>query len=343
MTRLRLGILGRGGMGRRHAQAARRLVAEVELVAFCDRTERTAQEYAAQLTDGRAGAFTDLGRMLGSARLDVLVVCLPPHRHAGEVEAAAAAGVHLLLEKPLALDPAQAWHMVHATEAAGVRTQVGFMYRFGAAVEAFVARRQAGSAGRVGMFDARYYCHALHAPWWRDLARSGGQLIEQVIHHVDLMRYLMGEPDHVFASQGNVFHRRLSDYTVEDVGVAVATYRDGAVGVLRHTNGAVPGVWDKAFSVVADGVTLHATDPHTGVLHRTPWADGRGGTAPAVEAIASEDRALEKQLLDLVTAVRTGADTRTPARDGARSLDLALAMRRSAATGEPVAVGPEDR
>jgi predicted dehydrogenase len=165
MSRLRVGILGCGGIGARHAGAVRALGDRLELVGCCGRDlERTA---SFAVTHG-GSAFTDLDRMLRDARPELLIVALPPGAHAGEVEQAAARGVHLLVEKPIALDAARADAMVAAVEATGVTAAVGFMYRFGDAV----ARWQAADAGRVGLFAGSYHCNALHAPWWRDRARS---------------------------------------------------------------------------------------------------------------------------------------------------------------------------
>jgi len=131
MPPLRTAILGCGGFAHRHARLLAELKDEIALVAFCDRNEPKARAFSEQYTAGRAPAFTHHHLLLDRADLQLLVICLPPYGHADEVERAAERGVHLLVEKPIALTAEHAWRMVEAAEKAQVKTQVGFMFRFG--------------------------------------------------------------------------------------------------------------------------------------------------------------------------------------------------------------------
>jgi predicted dehydrogenase len=256
--------------------------------------------------------------------LDLVVVSLPPFAHSDEVEVAAACGVHILMEKPIALTSEHAWRMVDAVEKAGIKTQVGFMFRFGEAIEQLKGLLESGEAGRPGLMSARYFCNSLHAAWWRSREKSGGQLVEQVIHMVDLMRYLLGEPAGVFSRQENLFHREQADYTVEDVSATVVSFRSGALGVIYATNGAIPGRWINDYKLVAHKLTAEFTNANNAVFHFTAEAE------PRQQAIASERNVHLYELQDLLRAIRTGGETRTPMREGALSLDLALAARQSA-------------
>lgn len=89
------------------------------------------------------------------------MICLPPYAHSDEVEVAAQHGDHLLMEKPIALSSEHAWRMVTAVEKAEIKTLVGFMNRFGAAVERLKALLTSGESGPVGLMRARYFCNAL--------------------------------------------------------------------------------------------------------------------------------------------------------------------------------------
>ncbi len=174
---------------------------EIELVAFCNTHEAQARAFAEKYTAGRALTFSDQRAMFDRANLDLALICLPPFAHSDEVARAAERGIHLLIEKPITLSSERAWHMVDAAERARIKTQVGFMYRFGAAVQEFKTRFDTGALGAAGLFSARYFCNALHADWWRQREKSGGQLVEQVIHLFDTLRVLMGEPVSVFSRQ----------------------------------------------------------------------------------------------------------------------------------------------
>ncbi|WP_027892965.1 Gfo/Idh/MocA family protein [Calidithermus chliarophilus] len=326
MKRLRVGILGCGGIARAHARVLLELQDEARLVAFCDRNLHKAQALAAEFTDGKAAVFADHHALLEHAGLDLLIVALPPYGHSDEVEQAARRGVHLLIEKPIALELPLAWRMVEAAEQAGIKTQVGFMYRFGEALE----RLQSLDTGPVGLVSARYFCNALHAPWWRDRARSGGQMVEQVIHLFDLLRYLLGDPVTVYAKAANLFHRDTPGYTAEDVSATVAAFEGGALGVVYATNGAIPGRWIKDFRLVAQKLTADFTDPNRATFHFTT-----GPEQPPLEVGSARDLFLA-QMHDLIRAIRDDRPARTPIREGAKSLEFALAARQSAETGQEV-------
>ncbi len=321
----RAGLIGCGGIAARHAQALATLKEEVELAACCDIDVNKAAAVSERYTDGRAQVFDSFIKMYEAAKLDLVVICLPPFAHSNEVELAAQRGIHLLVEKPIALRSELAWKMVEQAEASGIKTQVGFIFRFGEAVGQLKRWQSAGETGRVGLFSARYACNSLHAPWWRQREKSGGQLVEQVIHLFDLMRFLMGEPASVFSRQANLFHRDVPDYSIEDVSVTVTTFASGALGVIYATNAAIPGQWSKEWRLVAEKAVAEFSDWNHAVF--TP-------TAPLANpiTIASEKDVFLAQMQDLLHAIRTGGETNTPLREGARSLDLVLAARRSSET-----------
>jgi predicted dehydrogenase len=220
--------------------------------------------------------------------------------------------------------------MVAAAEAAGIVTQVGFMYRFGAAVQHLRRLMATGEAGPVGLMSARYFCNSLHADWWRKRDKSGGQLVEQVIHMVDLMRYLLGDAVTVYSRQQNVFHRDLPDYTVEDVSGTVVGFANGGIGVLYATNGAIPGKWTNDYRVVAKNVTVEFTDANHAEFVFT------GAPTLRTETVAGEEDYYRSEMLDLHAAIAAGRPAATPIREGAKSLDLALAATKSAETGSVI-------
>jgi predicted dehydrogenase len=332
MKRLRTGILGCGGFANRHAQNLVALPEEIELIAFCDHHDRNAHAFSEKYTGGRGSIFTDAREMFQKAGLDLLVICLPPFAHADEVDLAAQHGVHILIEKPIALSSEHAWRMVEAAETAQIKTQVGFMFRFGAAIERLKELITSGEAGPPGLMSARYFCNALHAPWWRDRSKSGGQLVEQIIHMADLMRYLMGEAVSAYSRQENFFHRDMADYTVEDVSATVFGFQGDGIGVIYATNGAIPGKWINDYRLVSQKLTAEFTSANNAVFHFT------AETPVRTEIISSDRNVHLAELQDLLAAIRTGGETRTPLREGAKSLDMVLAATQSAETHQEVSL-----
>jgi predicted dehydrogenase len=332
MKRLRTGILGCGSFANRHANNLIALPEEIELAAFCDGRQPKAREFSEKYSDGTGAVFTDHREMFEKAGLDLVVICLPPYAHLDEVDLAAQHGVHLLIEKPIALSSELAWHMVDVTEKAGIKIQVGFMFRFGTGIERLKELVTSGEVGTVGLMSARYFCNSLHAPWWRDRSKSGGQLVEQIIHMVDLMRYLMGDAVSVYSRQENLFHRDVADYTVEDVSATVYGFLNGGVGVIYATNGAIPGKWINDYRLVSQKLTAEFTNANNALFHFT------AETPVRTETIGSEKNVHLAELQDLLSAIRTNRETRTPMREGAKSLDMALAATQSAATQKEVSL-----
>lgn len=332
MKQLRTAILGCGSFANRHAQNLITLPEEIELAVFCDHHEKNARDFSEKYAQGKGSIYTDSRKMFEKANLDLVVICLPPFAHTNEVGLAAQHGVHILIEKPIALSPEHAWRMVEAAENARIKTQVGFMFRFGAAIERLKELIDSGQSGPVGLISARYFCNSLHAPWWRDRSKSGGQLVEQIIHMVDLMRYLMGEAVSVYSRQENLFHREVADYTVEDVSATVFGFQAGAIGVIYATNGAIPGKWINDYRLVSQKLTAEFSNANNALFHFT------AETPLRTETINSDKNVHLAELEDLLTAIRTDGQTRIPMREGAKSLEIALAATRSAEAHKEVSL-----
>jgi len=311
---LRVGILGCGGIAVRHAAAVNAQPEILTLAGWVSRDPARAAEFALR-HGGRAYLTLDA---IIDAGIDLLIVATPPFARTGEAEHAAGRGVHLLVEKPLALDLATAETLTKAVEASGVVAAIGFMYRHGEALRAW---READT-GKVGLYAGEYHCNALHAEWWRDEARSGGQIVEQVLHQIDLIRHLMGDPDRVYARRANLFHRDTPGYDVEDLSAIVFGWNDGRIATLNASNIATPGLWAKRWSVYAERLTGRFTD----------WnlAEFASTTDGAVTAIAGTTDPFAAQLGDLAAAIRDRCKPLAPLREGVGALGLALAARQSA-------------
>jgi predicted dehydrogenase len=331
MRPLRTGLIGCGHFARK--QHARHLAAleDIELAGFCDEVPDQAEAFNQEFTDGQAHVYTDCRAMFEELDLDLVYICLPPFAHANEVELACRHGVHLLIEKPIALTLDLASRMVEAVHRSGVKSQVGFMWRHGEAVRRIRKHmRDVGVQGR-GFISARYFCNSLHRPWWRDRSKSGGQLVEQVIHLLDLARWLLGEPVKVYSGQGNLFHRDVPGYTAEDASGTVIHFASGGLAVVAATNGGIPDRWESEVRVCLPGLTAELYDPNTGTLHDTAGEHSS-------RSIAGEEDVYLAETLDLLAAIRDHRPTTAPIEEGFRSLRLALAAARSAELGSPVSI-----
>ena len=327
---LQVGILGAGGMGYQHGQ---RLVKErgVSLAAIC--ALEGAEALSQRLTGGRAAVYTDFDQMLKEQAPDALYVCIPPGAHVGQEEKAARKGIHLFLEKPIAVEPGRAASIVRAIEKAGVVSQVGYMSRYGAAVRKLKKMIEDGSAGRPTLFQGRYFCNALHGPWWRDKAQAGGQVLEQVIHTYDVALHLFGDVASVCGLAANLCHGDVEGYTVEDTSVAAMRFKNGALGSIVGSNCAVPGEWTGSYRVVCEKVTVLFRSPNEAEFIHT------GGRKVRRETVAKESDNLLAETRDFLRAVRAKGQTLAPAREGLRGVKLTSAVLASAAQGgKPVRI-----
>ncbi len=334
MSPLRIGILGTGWIASVHAASLRRR-ADATVVAVAGRTRERAGEFIASHAPG-AMPVDGIEALLASG-LDACYVCLPPDAHHGQTETAAAKGVHLFLEKPIARTVERGRSIADAIRRAGVLSQVGYQFRQQEIIRRLRTAIADGSAGTPTLFTASYACNSLHAPWWRDQGRSGGQLFEQAIHLYDLACHLLGEPLSVSGAMANLVHRQVPGYTIEDTSVGLIRFRSGALASISASNCAIPNEWRAEAQVVCAGATARMTVPGSAELIRTT------GDQPVRESIpvTSDDRArCSDVFIDAILAANRG-DRRpalelASADDGLTTLALVQAVVDSAqADGAP--------
>jgi len=322
---LRIGIIGAGIAGRRHAEAfARHPRAAIAAVAEIDEAagRRFAQQFGAR-------HFHDYRDML-DAGVDAVVICVPHILHLPCATAAAAARAHILMEKPIAntLEDAQA--VLDAVERAGTTLMMGYVHRF--RPEVSEARRLIidGQVGRVATALDRFVSGSMaDTPgWvWNKAQAGGGVLMYGGVHPIDRLRWLLGdEVVEVFA--------RTSTYgnptEVEDGVVALLTFASGAAGALYEN---APGYgrlgeWTtEVFGTVgALLITTGAALEYRGATRHERWA-------------YEDDGRFDRQAAEFIAAI---AERRPPAvtgTDGLRGLEVVLAIYRSAASGRPERVG----
>ena len=223
--------------------------------------------------------------------------------------------------------------MVAAVQKSGVRSLVGFMNRFGGAIERVKAEIDSGRAGKAGLIQIRYFANSLHAPWWREKAKSGGQIVEQIIHSYDITRHLFGPVKSIFTYATNQFHQNVERYTSEDLSASVIMFKNGGTATVTGVNGAIPNKWINDYRIVTEFLTAEFTDSNNAVLYDTRDRDN------VVKMSVETSRHLFRwESDDLFEAIEKGRETRCPIEDGARTQRLVLAAGESAAKGQPVEV-----
>ena len=346
MTRtVRTGLIGCGGIARSHVAALSALPTS-ELVACCDVDEGRAREFAGK--HGVPRVYTDATEMLRSGAVEAVCVCTPHPIHGPLVVAAAEAGVHSLVEKPITIDLGVADRMIEATRKAGVRFGVIFQRRFWPASQRV---RTAIDEGRLGTLTlgecvARLWRSPEYfgsAPWRGTWAtEGGGALMNQAVHFVDLLQWYMGPAVEVFGRWATLRHSDVID--VEDTTVATVVFANGALGVIEAATTFSPPFGFR--------VAVHGTSGAAVGIEESP--EGRQGvndiwTVPGQETLREgwleKDRAHpgfpsfhQLQIQDFLDAVLDGRDPAVTGEEARRSLEIILAIYRSQETRHPVSL-----
>lgn len=332
MKTIRVGLLGAGWMGRIHARDLTALPG-VDITAVCAANVSDAESLNAEVLGGKAAVYREFDDMLRETELDALVVGIPPGAHSGQVEAAAAKGIHLFMEKPVAIDLARGESMVRAVEKSGVIAHVGYHLRFGAAVERLQQLIETGEAGSPTLLDARYACNSLHTPWWRDVKMCGGQVAEQAIHLYDLALHVLGRPVAVSGFVANLGHTSVPDYTVDDTSVSAIRFDSGALASIAATNCAVPGKWVFSVTVVCERLTAHFRDENHAEFVFTSEEPVRS------KKVVSRRDVYAREIGAFVDAIR-GKEVRSASiQEGLLGLKMVLGVISSSGSGgKPVAI-----
>jgi predicted dehydrogenase len=318
MSKTRIGFIGVGGIAHRHLGVLEQF-GDVELVGFADPDFDRAVEAASRFG---ARAFNDHDAMLDAVDLDAVFICIPPFAHGAAEKSVIARKLPFFVEKPLSLEIDVATEIAGSVEAAGLVTGVGYHWRYIDTVEEARQRLMHNPAQLI----SGYWLDQTPPPqwWWRE-DRSGGQMVEQTTHIIDLARYLVGEVDQVFGLAG---HKDRPDFP----GLNVPT---ASTATLRFTSGAIGNIastcllnWGHrvGLHIFAEGLALELTDHDIMV----DVGAGRPVMHAQSDPVYLEDRAF-------VDAVR-GEENRIRCSYGEalKTHRVALAISQSARDGRPV-------
>jgi predicted dehydrogenase len=323
---MRFALVGAGVIGEAHAKALDSLEGS-ELVAVADVVPGLAEALAAPRG---ADASDDLKRVLARDDVDAVGICVPSGLHADIAVAALEAGKHVLIEKPIDVTLAAADRIIEAERRSGRVATVISQRRF---QPAFAFLRKEIEAGRLG----RMTSGIAESPFWRSQSYydsggwrgtwkldGGGALMNQGIHVLDLLVWMLGEPVEVSAYAATLAHERIE---VEDTVAATILFGSGAIGTITATTAAHPGrtvrltVNGDAGSAVVDADRLE-------YLHEA------GDQSPRIADLQlSTDPGHAAQYADFVAAVQDGRPPAITTTDGRRALAVIIAIYESAAKG----------
>ncbi|UKA49172.1 Gfo/Idh/MocA family oxidoreductase [Arthrobacter sp. FW305-123] len=349
----RVGIAGCGAISRNHLEAFHALE-NVKIVGVCDvdaeRARATAEAW------GVPNAVTSVEELLNLG-LDIVSVCTPHPTHEEVVLQAAAAGVNVLCEKPIATKLESAERMVAACSEAGVQLGVLFQRRFWPASQKIRSAIDDGTLGRAIMAQCSVMLHRAPDYYNRDAWRGtwesdgGGVLMSQAVHQIDLLQWYLGDVAEVY---GKVNTYRHGDYIeVEDSATAVITFTSGAMATLEASTAVSPNLGIQLRITGETGASASLTEFPEGSDGRLDlWAVGERivvepvhpeGVEPNVDLSIINGQLIpfhKLQVQDFVQALENGTEPAITGKDAVKSLRILLAVYESSRTGAPVRFAP---
>jgi len=347
--------VGSGKVARLHA-AALKTLRESEFVAVCGRPSARLDAFG---TLHGVRVFHDVEEMVRKAAVEAVCVCTSHPEHAAPAIAAANAGAHVLVEKPLASTLDDCDRMIAAARASRVTLGVVSQRRFyppclrirRALDEGKLARPVLASAVMFGWRDEAYY---RSDPWrgkWRE--EGGGVLVNQAPHQLDLLLWYMGEIDQVCGYWGNLNHPYIE---VEDTAVAVVRFRNGGLGSIlvsnsqnpaiharvsvHGSNGASVGVQTDGGAMFVAGLTTIGDAPFNDVWTVQGEQDRlerwKGEDAELFRSVDATTHFHREQIQDFLRAALEGRDPLVTGEDGRRTVELFTAIYRSNREGRPI-------
>ncbi len=311
-----------------------------KLVAIADVVEERAREVGEK---HGVSWYTDYKEMLKSPEIDVVCITTPSGIRIPIATDTAAAGKHLIIEKPIDITLEKTDRIIEAAGNAGVHLMCIFQLRYGEAIGKVREAVQDGKLGQIVLGDAyikwfrpqEYYDSAGWRGTW-DM-EGGGALMTQGIHTVDLLQWIMGPVKRVSARMGSLVH----DVEVEDTVVATIEYESGSLGVIEATTASHPGMPAKLEFSGSKGTVVVEADQITSwdVEGEALEVGGRDTTDIAKAASDSKTFGTEghkAQISEMVQLVREGGTPKVDGPEGRKAVELILAIYESARKGESV-------
>jgi predicted dehydrogenase len=330
---MRVGIVGVGSMGTTHALGWAETPAEI--VGFTAETKKEASALADQYD---AKVVSSLDEML--PKVDVVDICSPTHLHYEMALKAAAAGKHIVCEKPLARTTRQAREIVMACQKAGVQLLVAHVVRFFpeyALARAAVAEGQIGKPGVIRLHRGSYRPKKPAGNWFLDEVKSGGILMDLMIHDYDYARWVAGDVETVSA-------RRVTERHIEapvDYGLVILGHRSGALSHIAGAWAYPPPTFRTHLEIAGEKGLIEFDSDGTAPIQNLILKTG-GADAPDVALPSSpvSESPYTTQIKEFYSALADGAVARVSANDGLAAVQIAEAAIQSAHSGQPVTLQP---
>ena len=334
----RFGIIGCGRIAPRHADTLAD-IPDAELVQVCDVIESRAHAFAEKYGAAYCLNYHDL---LANPEVDIVNICTPSGMHAEMTIAALKAGKHVIVEKPMAMNPADADRMIAAAKEADRKLCIVLQNRYNPPMQDFYRAIRDGKIGRVllGSVTVRWYRpqEYYNDGWHGTKSMDGGALMNQSIHHIDALQWLVGVPvKSVFAYTATLAHQM----EAEDAGVVVVKFENGALATIEGSTVTYPQNLEASVALFGEKGSLKVGGT---ALNRKVFWKIAGEIEHEKELLTREEvdppsiyGASHRHVIeDMMQAIDENREPQTNGAEGRKSLVLVNAMYESARTAREV-------
>jgi predicted dehydrogenase len=346
MDKVRFGVIGCGVIGKMHAGVICSIPGAI-LAGAADVNPALSKALAEDYGCSSYESYTDI---LKRDDIDAVAVCLPSGMHCKAAADAAMAGKHVIVEKPIEIETDRAKVMIDICRRYGVKLSVIMQHRFDEAVQALKKCVDSGNMGGLYMGTSRtiwyrepqYYAGSSWRGTWK--LDGGGALINQSIHYIDLLLYIMGPVESVSGKCRTLFHKNIE---VEDTGIAVLQFKNGAVGTIEGTTVAYPGLFTELCVYGEKGSIIIRNDrlEHYGfkdgekpefkeLLNRKDEENGTGSSR--AEGLAASSH--RKQYEDVIDSIKNDREPLVTGEEGIRALAVIKAIYESSKSHKEIEV-----
>ncbi|MBZ4664896.1 Gfo/Idh/MocA family oxidoreductase [Mahella sp.] len=345
---LNFGIIGCGRISPNHVKAIADNRQQARLVAVCDLEDDKMDAAVARYNElmgsdaGTVRKYDDYMRLLANPDIDVVTIATYSGLHAQMAIDAMQAGKHVIVEKPMALSTTDADRMIKVAEQVGVKMTVSFQNRFNKSVQKLRSALEAQRFGKLvhGVASMRWHRGADYygsADWRGTWAMDGGALMNQSIHNIDLLQWMMGDVDTAYGFAGTF----LNDIEAEDAAVAVLRFKSGALGIIEASNCIYPSNMEETLSVFGEKGTAQIGGMATNYLTHWEFSDGLDDKEEVLANYGENPANVygfghTSLFADLIDAVQSGRQPYITPAEGKKAMEIVLGIYKSVKTGQPV-------
>jgi UDP-N-acetyl-2-amino-2-deoxyglucuronate dehydrogenase len=337
---INIALVGCGRIAKRHSELlGLNQIDGAKLVAVCDNVIDKANKIAEQF---KVPAYKDMDEMMKSESIDVVVVLTPSGLHAEHVINLSKYGKHIMVEKPMALTIKDTENMIYACDVNNIKLFVIKQNRFNVPV---VKLREALDAGRFGKLTlgtvrvrwARHQAYYDQDLWRGTWDMDGGVLTNQASHHVDMLEWMMGDVESVFAKMTTA----LADVETEDTAIVTLKFKSGALGIIEATTAARPTNLEGSISILGENGTVVVGGVAVNEMQTWTFEDKQDGDSDVLEKFSVNPPNVygfghQAYYEHVVDCIESGSANLVDGLQGRKSIELISAIYESAETGKEV-------